>query len=171
MPRPNPGRLRICVSALLGASICFSAVAQGTGDGAPNPNEAEFQTLLKQGFDLHQQARFTEAIPMLESARRLEPQDYFVNLLLGIDLLRTGKATEAVPRLELAASARPQEETPEDYIGEAQASLGHYAQAAEAYHRAILRGHGSEEALEAWAGFALERFGKSAKICAHLPLV
>jgi tetratricopeptide (TPR) repeat protein len=148
------------VSALLGASICFSAVAQGTGDGAPNPNEAEFQTLLKQGFDLHQQARFTEAIPMLERARRLEPRDYFANLLLGIDLLRIGKATEAVGRLELAASARPQEETPEDYMGEAQASLGHYAQAAEAYHRAIQRGHDSEEALEAWAGFALERFRK-----------
>ncbi len=160
MRRPGPARLRICVRALLGVSICFSAVAQGTGDGGPSPNEAEFQTLLKQGFDLHQQARFTEAIPRLESARRLEPQDYFANLLLGIDLLRTGKATEAVPRLQLAASARPQEETPEDYIGEAQASLGHYAQAAEAYHRAMLRGHDSEEALEAWAGFALERFRK-----------
>jgi predicted Zn-dependent protease len=158
MPRPSPAGLRICFNALLRVSICFAAVAQGTGDGAPNPNEAEFQTLLKQGFDLHRQARFTEAIPMLERARRLEPQDYFANLLLGIDLLRIGKASEAVPHLKLAASARPQEEPPEDYIGEAQASLGHYAQAAEAYHRAIQRGHDSEEALEAWAGFALERF-------------
>jgi tetratricopeptide (TPR) repeat protein len=53
---------------------------------------------------------------------------------------------------------KPAEETPEDYLGEAQASLGHYAEAAEAYHRAMLRGHNSEESLQAWAGFALERF-------------
>jgi Flp pilus assembly protein TadD len=47
----------------------------------------EFRSLLKQGFDLHRQARFAEAIPVLERARRLEPNDYFVNLLLGIDLV------------------------------------------------------------------------------------
>jgi tetratricopeptide (TPR) repeat protein len=60
--------------------------------------------------------------------------------------------------LELAARVRPGEEIPEGYLGEAEASLGRYAQAAEAYQRAIQRGHGSEQALEAWAGFALERF-------------
>jgi tetratricopeptide (TPR) repeat protein len=136
---------------LLAVSLCIAAPAQ-TAD------ESEFQSLLKQGFDLHQQARFAEAIPVLEHARRLEPNDYFANLLLGIDLLRTGKANEALPRLELAALARPQEETPEDYLGEAHSTLGHYAQAAEAYHRAMERSHNSEEALEAWAGFALERF-------------
>lgn len=131
--------------------MCRAAVVR-------NANDAEFQSLLKRGFDLHQQARFTEAIPLLVHARRLEPDDYFANLLLGIDLLRTGKATEALPRLELAARVRPDEDTPEEYLGEAQASLGHYAQAAEAYQRAINRGKSSEEALEAWAGFALERF-------------
>jgi tetratricopeptide (TPR) repeat protein len=136
---------------LLVVSLCIAAPTQ-TAD------ESEFQSLLKQGFDLHQQARFAEAIPVLEHARRLEPNDYFANLLLGIDLLRTGKANEALPRLELAALARPQEETPEDYLGEAHSTLGHYAQAAEAYHRALERSHNSEEALEAWAGFALERF-------------
>jgi tetratricopeptide (TPR) repeat protein len=136
---------------LLAVSLCIAASAR-TAD------ESEFQSLLKQGFDLHQQARFADAIPVLEHARRLEPNDYFANLLLGIDLLRTGKANEALPRLELAALARPQEETPEDYIGEAHSTLGHYAQAAEAYHRALERSHNSEEALEAWAGFALERF-------------
>jgi predicted Zn-dependent protease len=78
--------------------------------------------------------------------------------LLGIDLLRTGNAAEAVPRLQLAAHARPGEEFPEDYLGEAEAGLGEYALAAEAYQQAVTRGHGSEQALEAWAGFALERF-------------
>jgi predicted Zn-dependent protease len=128
-----------------------AGVAQ-TADGSG------FEALLKQGFALHQQARFAEAIPVLERARRLAPQDYFANLLLGIDLLRTGKVGEAVPRLQLAAQTRPAEEIPEDYLGEAEADLGQNASAAEAYQRAVERGHGSEQALEAWAGFALERF-------------
>ena len=143
--------IRACAAAWLGACISLAVFAQG-------PVEEGFQSLLKRGFELHQQARFVEAIPVLERARRLEPGDYFANLLLGIDLLRTGKAAQALPRLELAARARPGEEIPEDYLGEAQANLGHYAEAAEAYQQAVARGHGSEQALEAWAGFALERF-------------
>ena len=63
-----------------------------------------------------------------------------------------------MPHLQLAARTRPGEEFPEEYLGEAEAGLGHYALAAEAYQQAIQRGHGSEQALEAWAGFALERF-------------
>jgi tetratricopeptide (TPR) repeat protein len=151
MPNHMPTVTGIRIIALLGMSACLAGHGQA-------PNENEFQALLKQGFALHQQARFSEAIPVLERARRLEPNDYFANLLLGIDLLRTGKANEALPRLELAARVKPGEETPEDYLGEAHASLGQYAQAAEAYHQAMQRSHNSEESLEAWAGFALERF-------------
>jgi predicted Zn-dependent protease len=126
---------------------------------AQSPQGAEtFESLLKQGFALHQQSRFPDAISVLERARKLEPGDYFVNLLLGIDLLRTGKPTEAVPRLKLAARAKPDEEFPEDYLGEAEATLGENALAAEAFQQAILRGHNSEQALESWSGFALERF-------------
>lgn len=158
MPQHRPTGKGICISALLSALLSNVALAQGSASGAPNANDAEFERLLKQGFELHQQARFIEAIPVFERARRLEPRDYFANLLLGIDLLRTGKATEALPRLELAAQIRTTEETPEDYLGEAQASLGHYAKAAASYQLAIERSHDSEEALEAWAGFALERF-------------
>jgi tetratricopeptide (TPR) repeat protein len=141
----------VYATGLLAVGMLNSAGAQGL-------REDEFQTLLKQGFDFHQQARYAEAIPVLEHARNLEPGDYFANLLLGIDLLRTGKAVKALPRLELAARANPGEEIPEDYLGEAEASLGRYAQAAEAYQQATERGHDSEQALEAWAGFALERF-------------
>jgi tetratricopeptide (TPR) repeat protein len=137
--------------ALLAISMSIPAVAQSL-------EKDEFQNLLKQGFALHQQARFTEAIPVLERARRLRPGDYFANLLLGIDLLRSGKTAEALPRLEMAARVKPGEEFPQDYLGEAEASLGRYAQAAEAYHRAIERGHSSEQAVESWAAFALERF-------------
>jgi predicted Zn-dependent protease len=142
---------RLCILTLLAACSAVTASAQSSTEG-------EFSGLLKQAFQLHQQARFAEAIPVLEHARRLEPGDYFVNLLLGIDLLRTGKPAQAVPRLQLAARAKPGEEFPEDYLGEAEAGLGEFALAAEAYQRAVVRGHGSEQALEAWAGFALERF-------------
>ena len=120
--------------------------------------DEDFDALLKQGFAIHQESRFSDAIPILERARRLEPGNYFVNLLLGIDLLRTGQAAEAVPRLKLAARTRPGEEFPEDYLGEAEANLGENALAAEAFQQAVLRGRNSEQALEAWAGFALERF-------------
>lgn len=142
---------RVCATLLLCALQAFALAAQ-------SPPAPAFDDLLKQGFDLHQQARFAEAIPILEQARHLQPSDYFANLLLGIDLLRTGKAAEAVPRLELAARIKPEEEFPEDYLGEANASLARFAPAAEAYQRALQRGHNSEQALEAWAGFALERF-------------
>jgi len=131
---------------------------QSTQISAGKEKAERFPTLLKQGFELHQRAQFSEAIPVLERARKLEPGDYFVNLLLGIDLLRTGKAAEAVPHLTLAAKANSTEEFPEDYLGEAQAALGHPALAADAYEQAVARGHDSEQSLEAWAGFALERF-------------
>lgn len=151
MPCRSQQKTHPCAALLLAASACLSPAAQNTPTG-------DFEPLLKQGFELHQQAKFNDAIPILERARSMEPQDYFANLLLGIDLLRTGKAAESLPRLELAARIKPAEEIPEEYLGEAHATLGHYAQASEAYQRAIERGHDSEEALEAWAGFALERF-------------
>ena len=158
MPSQHSSRKTICVSLGLAMAVCVGANAQKPQADLARDNEAQFQALLKQGFALHQQARFEEAIPALERARTLEPQDYFANLLLGIDLLRTGKATDAIPRLEVAARTRPEEETPEDYLGEAHANLAQYAQAAEAYRQAMQRGHNSEDSLQAWAGFALERF-------------
>lgn len=158
VPRHRSSAVHVSAWLLLALAGGVSAGAQQRGAPSGNSTEDAFQPLLKEGFALHQQARFAESIPVLERARKLEPQDYFANLLLGIDLLRTGKAVDAIPRLELAARVKPDEEIPEDYLGEAQASLGHYAEAAEAYHRAMQRGHNSEESLQASAGFALERF-------------
>lgn len=158
MPAHHFHRHKICVWVFLVVAVPIACGAQIPDKGASKPDGAQFQSLLQQGFDLHRQARFAEALPILNRALNLEPDDYFVNLLLGIDLLRTGKPNEAIPHLQLAARVKPDEETPEEYLGEAQASLGRYALASEAYRRAMLRGHDSEDALEAWAGFALERF-------------
>jgi tetratricopeptide (TPR) repeat protein len=139
----------LAVLVCLSVSLVFSANGQDDG---------EFRGLLEQGFALHQQAKYVEAIPLLEKARRLEPNDYFANLLLGIDLLRTGRAAAASGFLQTAARANPDEDTPEEYIGEAEASLGNFMRAAAAYMEALRRGKNSEDSLLAWAGFALERF-------------
>ncbi len=153
------GFVALGVNRICRVACVLLVLGCGLGKLGPQaPRAEQFQSLLQQGFELHKQARFVEAIPMLERARSLQPGDYFVNLLLGIDLLRTGKAAKAVPYLNLAAHARPAEEVPEDYLGEAEAALGNYARAAESYQLALAQGHRSEDALEAWAGFALERF-------------
>jgi tetratricopeptide (TPR) repeat protein len=139
------------------------------GTMATGYGQENFQSLLHRGYDLHQQARFAEAVPILEQAHKLAPQDYFANLLLGIDLLRVGRASEAIAPLQKAAQIKVGEEFPEDYLGEAEASLAHPALAAEAYQRAIDRGHGSETSLTAWAGFCLERFRQIAEMLRSAP--
>jgi predicted Zn-dependent protease len=125
---------------------------------AQAPGSDEFEALLKHGFELHQQARFREAIPVLERARGLRPGDYFANLLLGIDQLRTGSVNAAVPHLQAAARVRTDDPIPEQYLGEAQARLGNFAAAAAAYQSGVTRSHDGADALESWAEFSLERF-------------
>ena len=148
--------LRNSMLGLIGLSL--SPVALGVGLVAQTSELEDFEALLKQGFELHQEARFGEAIPILERAYRLQPGDYFANLLLGIDELRVGNARAAVSRLQVAGRIRPEESTPAEYLGEAEARLGNYDQAALAFQSAVERSHDAEDALEAWAGFALERF-------------
>ena len=150
---------RVVAFAGLTGCVLAGLVSRAGSAQALTAHDAEdFEALLKQGFALHQSAKYAEAIPVLERARKMDPADYFANLLLGIDLLRSGKAAEAVPRLRVAARAKPLEEFPMDYLGEAEAALDENALAAEAYRQALVRGHDSEQGLEAWAGFALERF-------------
>jgi predicted Zn-dependent protease len=140
------------------ACICLATASLTRGQEAAQP-----QGLLKQGYGLHQQARFTEAVTVLEKARTLAPEDYFINLLLGIDLLRAGRTEAAISPLKAAARLRPREEFPEDYLAEAEATLHRPALAVEAYQKALQRGSNSETALEAWAGFCLERFRQIAE--------
>jgi predicted Zn-dependent protease len=156
-------------SAHVSAGRVAFALLCATGTLAMGYGQESFESLLHRGYDLHQQARFAEAVPVLEQAHKVAPQDYFANLLLGIDLLRVGRVSEAIAPLKMAAQIRINEEFPEDYLGEAEATLEHPALAAEAYQKAMERGHGSETSLEAWAGFCLERFRQIAEMLRSAP--
>jgi hypothetical protein len=59
----------------LAPAMCMEPGAQDHRTSPAISNDGAFQVLLKQGFALHQQARFVAAIAVLERARRLEPQD------------------------------------------------------------------------------------------------
>ena len=101
--------------------------------------EETFDSLLRQGFELHQQRRYTQAITQLERAHRLQPNDYFANLLLGIDYLRTAQASKALSFLETASRARPTDATALGYTAEAHAALGRVDLAIGALHAAKQR--------------------------------
>lgn len=109
---------------------CFLPIAAG---------QDSFESLLRQGFDLHQQRRFSEAIAPLERAHRLRPGDYFANLLLGIDYLRTGQAAKALSFLETAGQTRPMDATALGYLAEAHAASGRVDLAIGALQLAIQR--------------------------------
>src|ERR1700739_1838872 len=92
----------------------------------------EFKSLMQRAFDLHQRGEFSASLSLLRQAHAIEPDNYFVNLLLGIDSLRVGDAKVSVPYLKKASQLRPREEFPLAYLGEAYARQGLYADAAEA---------------------------------------
>jgi len=118
----------------------------------------EFQSLVRQAFDLHRRGQFAAAMPLLRRAYPLQPRDYFVNLLLGIDTLRTGDAPGAIPYLKKASQVRPREEFPLDYLGEAYARQELYADAAAAYLKAVDVSPTSADSSIALVDFALSRF-------------
>ena len=140
---------------LYGAALAFIPPAM-----AQTPGNANFEGLLHRGFQLHQQQRYSEALPLLRRAWKIQCHDYFANLLVGIDLLRTGRGAEAVGFLKTAAKLRPQEEFPPEYLAEAQAGLKRYAEAAEAYSRAVQVAPQSSQAAVAMVDYSLARFSQ-----------
>ncbi|HLV85878.1 MAG TPA: tetratricopeptide repeat protein [Candidatus Sulfotelmatobacter sp.] len=137
------------VLALIGVAV-FSMAAAGN----------DFKSLLQKAFDLHQRGQFSDALPLLREAYRLEPQDYFVNLLLGIDTLRTGEPKEAIPFLKKASRLRPREEFPLAYLGEAYARQKLYPNAAQAYLQAASILPVSADSAIALVDFSVARFGE-----------
>jgi tetratricopeptide (TPR) repeat protein len=144
--RDKSDRLRIfALIAVLGC--CCSA-----------PAAQDLESLVQRAFDFHQKGQFAEALPLLRRAYTLDPNDYFVNLLLGIDSLRTGQTKTAIPFLKKASRLRPNEEFPLDYLGEAYARQDGYADAAEVYLKVARVASGSSESAVSFVDFALARF-------------
>jgi tetratricopeptide (TPR) repeat protein len=117
-----------------------------------------FKPLVQQAFELHQHGQFSAALPLLRRAYAMQPDDYFVNLLLGIDLLRTGDAEASVLYLKKASRLRPHEEFPLAYLGEAYALQKIFGEAAAAYMKAVSVAPTSAESSIAFVDFALSRF-------------
>ena len=147
----NPASL----CAILSAAALWMSHAHAVGQAR---SDLQFQDLLRQGFALHQQGQYASALLLLQRALKVEPNDYYANLLVGIDLLRTGEPKTALTYLSTASRVQPTADIPLDYIVEADATLHRYADAAKASARAVAVAPASEEAVEASAGFALERF-------------
>jgi tetratricopeptide (TPR) repeat protein len=124
----------------------------------PARQDDAFTILLHRGFALHQQADYNHALPLLQQAWKLDPRDYFVNLLLGIDLLRTGATEKSIRFLTTASHLRPTEDFPYEYLGEAQTQLGRYDDAASSFMKAVAVTHDAPDATESWIEFTLERF-------------
>jgi len=135
--------------------IAPAALTQSTS----SPTE-DFDSLLHRAFDFHQQNDYAQALPLLRRAWTMRPHDYFVNLLIGIDLLRSGSPSEAVRFLREAGRLRPKEEFPPEYMGEAEAALKHYGDAAEAFSQGLRVAPDSSQAAIAYVDFSLARFAE-----------
>ncbi len=138
------------------ALLLFFAHDLAAQDVQKDASSAE--EILHRAFGLHQAGQYAEALPLLQQAHKLQPHDYFINLLMGIDLLRTGKNAEAIPFLNVAAKQKPREEFAYEYLGEAQTSLKDFAAAASAYAQAVDAAPDSADAAVAYVNFNLARF-------------
>src|SRR5258708_38748979 len=103
-------------SRFLIAFVAVSSAAQQTKSG-------DLEGLLTDGVALSQQADYAHAIPILERARELAPDNYQANLLLGVDFLRSGRPANAMAPLRIAAQGHV-DETAEGYLGEAEKEQG-----------------------------------------------
>jgi tetratricopeptide (TPR) repeat protein len=63
--------------------------------------------LLNRGADLLQRGQAREAIPLLEQARRLDPDSVAAHINLGGAYVMAGRHKEAIPLLETARDAEP----------------------------------------------------------------
>jgi tetratricopeptide (TPR) repeat protein len=133
----------------------FTALAATTLHAAVDD---QFESLVKSAFQLHRQGDFSAALPLLRRAYAIQPDNYFVNLLLGIDSLRTGDASAAIPHLKKASHLRPKEEYPLSYLGEAYGRQAMYADAAASYLKGVDAAPSSAESSVAFVDFALSRF-------------
>ncbi|HEY1678128.1 MAG TPA: tetratricopeptide repeat protein [Candidatus Sulfotelmatobacter sp.] len=143
---------------LAGACFRFVVLCIWTASLAHAAGADQFEALVKRAFELHQQGNFSAAMPLLRRAYAMQPDDYFVNLLLGIDSLRVGEPGAALPYLKRASRLRPSEEYPFSYLGEAYARQRAFAEAESSYMKAVDIAPASGESSIAFVDFALSRF-------------
>ena len=145
-------------SAILALAIVATSLPAAFGQSAP-ANDS-FDSLLHRGFELHQKNEYSAALPFFQTAWKLRPHDYFVNLLSGIDLLRTGKAQESIRYLREAARQKPKEEFAYEYLGEAYATLQKHAEAFTYFKKSVDAVPDSAEAGTSFVGYCLARFAE-----------
>ena len=154
-PEPRPRWIpRMKAHCGLPCWIAFCALYSG----AQQAPSGEFANLLQKASSFTQQADYSHAIPLLQQAIRMEPENASANLLLGEALLQTGHAADALTPLQKAASATPKNEAAEGFLGDAAMELGRYAMAAETFRNTTVRSPDSEQALLWWTDFSLERY-------------
>lgn len=156
MPRALRNFTRTCAFR---AAVCIALLAGTVASSLAADANTEFKPLLQRAFELHRRGEFSAALPLLQRAHAMQPDDYFVNLLLGIDSLRVADVKASIPYLKKASRLRPKEEYPLSYLGEAYARRGQFAEAAAAYIKASEIAPRSAEASIAFVDFALARFG------------
>lgn len=148
------------VKLIAGSWFRLIAVCALTATLLHAADDEQFRTLMQKAFAQHQEGNFSAALPLLRRASAMQPDDYFVNLLLGIDSLRSGQVPQAVPYLKKASRIKPREEYPLSYLGEAYARQALNAEAAASYMKAVDVAPLSAESSIAFVDFALSRFAE-----------
>jgi len=158
--------LKYCarITRLLTLCLCSALTHAGIGVGVVHTvlfaeaATTRFDSLLKEGFNLHRQQKYARAVPKLEQARALQPADYFVNLLLGIDYLRLGDAHKALTNLEAARKTRSSDRTVLGYLAEAYSVVEQFDKAAEALQFAATQPGSTDQDHLGLIKFYLRRF-------------
>ena len=142
----------------LASSVCFIASLSVAQPQSTGETPQRFRQLLQQGFKLHRQREYRRAIPILERARAIQPDNYSVNLLLGMDYLRSGDPEKAVGYLNAARTSELEDGTATGYLGEAYAALQRFGDAVQVLQAAVANPKATAQSRAALVQFYLRRF-------------
>jgi Flp pilus assembly protein TadD len=117
---------------------------------------------IEQAIALVQAEKIAEAEALLDSVRKVQPDDPELNHQLGMIYVRTGRSSQGQELLRKAAEARPNEALYWSNLGAAYLAVEMSESAAEASRRAVALQPGYQEALQNLA-FALRDLGRHAE--------
>ena len=101
---------------------------------APNDWRSHFAL----GFHHVSAQKYSDAIPALQQATRLNAGAAFAQNMLGYALLRQGDSAGAIKAFEEYVRMLPQEPNPQDSLGEALMAAGKFQEADAAFNRALM---------------------------------